>query len=41
MTFTLRREDFSFVNTENKPFVEAGDFTRMIGGSSDRFALGK
>lgn len=39
LTFTLRREDFSFVNRDNQPTVEAGDFTVMIGGLSGKFML--
>ena len=38
-TFTLNGEDFSFINTDNKPLVEAGDFTVMLGGLSDKFTL--
>ncbi|MET0754271.1 MAG: glycoside hydrolase family 3 N-terminal domain-containing protein [Pyrinomonadaceae bacterium] len=41
LTFTLNRDDFSYINTDNKPTVEAGDFTVMIGNLSDRFSLGK
>lgn len=41
LTFTLRREDFSFVNTDNQPTVEAGDFTVMIGGLTGKFTLEK
>jgi beta-glucosidase len=39
LTFTLRREDCSFVNTDNQPTVEAGDFTVIIGGLSGKFTL--
>ncbi len=39
LTFKLNREDFSFINTDNKPTVEAGDFTVMIGGQSGKFAV--
>lgn len=35
-----RREDFSFINLDNKPTVEAGDFTVMIGNLNHRFTLG-
>ncbi|HEY0658234.1 MAG TPA: glycoside hydrolase family 3 N-terminal domain-containing protein, partial [Pyrinomonadaceae bacterium] len=31
LTFKLNREDFSFIGADNKPTVEAGDFTVMIG----------
>ncbi len=39
LTFKLNREDFSFINTDNKPMVEAGDFTVMIGSQSAKFAV--
>ncbi len=39
VTFTLSREDFSFINSDNKPTVEAGDFTVMIGNLNDKFTL--
>ena len=39
LTFKLNRDDFSFINTDNKPTVEAGDFTVMIGGQSKTFTL--
>lgn len=39
LTFKLNREDFQFINTDNKPIVEAGDFTVMIGGLTDKFTL--
>jgi len=41
LTFKLNREDFSFVGADNKPAVEAGDFTLMIGNLSERFTLGR
>lgn len=39
LTFKLNKEDFSFIGINNKPVVEAGDFTVMIGGLSDKFML--
>ncbi|MEP6900742.1 MAG: glycoside hydrolase family 3 N-terminal domain-containing protein [Actinomycetota bacterium] len=39
LTFKLNREDFSFIGMDNKPVVEAGDFTVMVGGLSDKFTL--
>jgi len=39
VTFKLSREDFSFINLDNKPTVEAGDFTVMIGNLNDKFTL--
>jgi beta-glucosidase len=41
VTFKLNREDFSFINLDNKPTVEAGDFTVMIGNLSDKFTVGQ
>jgi beta-glucosidase len=41
LTFKLNRDDFSFINTDNKPTVESGDFMVMIGNLSDRFTLGQ
>ena len=39
LTFKLNRDDFSFIGADNKPTVEAGDFTMLIGGLSDKFTL--
>jgi beta-glucosidase len=39
LTFTLNRDDLSFIGQNNRPTVEPGDFTVMIGGLSDRFTL--
>lgn len=39
LTFRLNREDFSFIGADNKPTVEAGEFTVLIGGLSDKFTL--
>jgi hypothetical protein len=37
--FKLNRDDFSFINTDNKPTVEAGDFTVMVGDLRGKFTL--
>jgi beta-glucosidase len=39
LNFTLTRDDLSFIGTDNKPVVEPGDFTVIIGGLSDKFTL--
>jgi beta-glucosidase len=39
LTFKLNRDDFSFINSDNKPTVEAGDFTVMIGNQTGKFTL--
>ncbi len=39
LTFKLNREDFSFIGANNKPTVEAGDFTVMVGNQSGKFTL--
>jgi beta-glucosidase len=39
LKFTLNRDDLSFIGADNKPVVEPGDFTVMIGGLSDKFTL--
>jgi len=39
LTFKLNKDDFSFIGTNNKPIVEAGDFTVLVGGLSDKFTL--
>jgi beta-glucosidase len=39
LTFTLRRDDLSFIGTDNKPTVEPGDFDVMVGNLTDRFTL--
>jgi beta-glucosidase len=39
LTFTLKHDDFSFIASDNKPTVEPGDFTVMVGGLSDKFTL--
>lgn len=39
ITFKLNRDDFSFIGTDNKPTVEPGDFTVMVGGLTGKFTL--
>jgi beta-glucosidase len=39
VTFRLNRADFSFINTDNRPIVEAGDFTVMIGDQRAGFKV--
>lgn len=39
LTFKLSRDDFSFVGMDNRPTVEAGDFSVMIGTLSGKFSL--
>lgn len=39
LTFKLNREDFSFINADNKPTIEPGDFTVMIGNQMGKFTL--
>ena len=39
LTFKLNRDDFSFIGMDNKPTVEAGDFTVMIGDQTGKFML--
>ncbi len=39
LTFKLNKDDLSFIGMDNKPTVEAGDFTVMVGGLSDKFTL--
>ncbi|HEX3102495.1 MAG TPA: glycoside hydrolase family 3 C-terminal domain-containing protein, partial [Pyrinomonadaceae bacterium] len=39
LTFTLGVEDLQFINLDNKPIAEAGDFTVMVGGLSQSFTL--
>jgi len=39
LTFKLNREDFSFIGADNKPTVEAGDFTVLVGNLSGKFTL--
>jgi beta-glucosidase len=39
LTFKLHRDDLSFIGSDNKPVVEAGEFEVMIAGLKDRFEL--
>jgi beta-glucosidase len=39
LSFRLSREDFSFIGADNKPTVESGEFTVMVGNLSEKFTL--
>jgi beta-glucosidase len=39
LSYTLTREDLSFIGADNRPTVEPGDFDVMVGGLTDRFTL--
>ncbi len=39
LTFKLRREDLSFIGSDNKPILEPGDFEVRIGGLVQKFTL--
>lgn len=39
LSFTLDRNDLQFINLDNRPIVEAGEFTVMVGGLSAAFTL--
>jgi len=39
LTFTLTRDDLSFIGADNQPTVEAGDFDVMVGPLSSSFTL--
>ncbi len=39
LSFTMNKDDLSFIGTDNKPTVEKGEFTVMIGGMSKKFML--
>ncbi len=39
LTFTLRPGDLSYIGLDNKPVLEAGEFTLMVGGLSAKFTL--
>ena len=39
LTFKLRREDLSFIGSDNKPTLEPGDFEVKIGNLTQRFTL--
>lgn len=39
LTFTLTRDDLSFIGADNRPTVEPGDFTVMVGNLTEKFTL--
>jgi beta-glucosidase len=39
LSFSLNRDDFSYIGQNNRPVVEPGDFTVMVGGLTDKFVL--
>jgi len=39
LSFTLDSDDLAFIGADNKPTVEPGDFTVLIGGLSQKFTL--
>jgi len=39
LSFTLGRDDFSFIGADNKPTLEPGDFRVMVGKLSEGFTL--
>jgi beta-glucosidase len=39
LSFTLHKDDLSFIGADNKPVVEPGEFEVMIGGLKDKFEL--
>jgi beta-glucosidase len=39
LSFKLNHDDFSYIGMNNKPVVEAGDFTVLVGGLSEKFTL--
>ena len=39
LSFKLNRNDLSFIGINNRPTVEAGEFTVMVGGLSEKFTL--
>jgi beta-glucosidase len=39
LTFTLRKEDLSFIGPNNKPVTEPGDFEVIVGGLTEKFTL--
>ena len=39
LTFTLRRDDLSFIGADLKPTVEPGDFEVFVGNLKEKFAL--
>jgi beta-glucosidase len=39
LSFRLRQEDLAFIDTNNKPAVEPGEFEISIGGLKEKFTL--
>ena len=39
LSFTLNKDDMSFIGMNNKPMIEAGDFTVMVGNLKETFTL--
>ncbi|HLA95277.1 MAG TPA: glycoside hydrolase family 3 N-terminal domain-containing protein [Pyrinomonadaceae bacterium] len=39
LTFTLSPEDLSYIGLDNKPVIEPGEFTVMVGGQSAKFTV--
>jgi beta-glucosidase len=39
LSFTLDRNDFSFIGTDNKPVVEPGEFTVLVGNLKETFTV--
>jgi beta-glucosidase len=39
LTFTLRRDDLSFIAADAQPTVEPGDFEVIVGNLTDKFTL--
>jgi len=39
LEFTLRADDLGYIGLDNKPVIEPGEFTVMIGGRSAKFTL--
>ena len=39
LTFTLGLEDLQFINLDNKPVAEPGDFTVLVSGLAQMFTL--
>ena len=39
LSFSLNRNDLSFIGANNRPVVEPGDFTVLVGGLTDKFTL--
>jgi beta-glucosidase len=39
LTFKLNKDDFSFINANNKSVIEAGDFTVLVGNLKETFTV--